>query len=93
MMRPPSLPEIHHRLRLSAIAIVACLLFAGASAASAGSAYWVWSLYDYGRIFQRVSTGAVIDDVETNPQSLKGFGCPPGIRTPIACSRGRCPSR
>src|ERR1700693_1714962 len=21
------------------------------------------------------------------------FGCPPGIRTPIACSRGRCPSR
>jgi endoglucanase len=39
MMRPPSLPEIHHRLRLSAIAIVACLLFAGASAASAGSAY------------------------------------------------------
>src|SRR5579862_8913319 len=21
------------------------------------------------------------------------FGCPPGIRTPITCSRGRCPSR
>jgi hypothetical protein len=21
------------------------------------------------------------------------IGCPPGIRTPIACSRGRCPSR
>ncbi len=24
---------------------------------------------------------------------LKIRGCPPGIRTPITCSRGRCPSR
>jgi len=24
---------------------------------------------------------------------LRNFGCPPGIRTPITCSRGRCPSR
>jgi hypothetical protein len=26
------------------------------------------------------------------PAKLK-VGCPPGIRTPITCSRGRCPSR
>src|ERR1700684_3639895 len=26
-------------------------------------------------------------------QRVAKFGCPPGIRTPIACSRGRCPSR
>ncbi len=35
-----------------------------------------------------------IADLKRHPAAIGNvFGCPPGIRTPITCSRGRCPSR
>jgi hypothetical protein len=38
-------------------------------------------------------TSSIFYAIEDARAQREEFGCPPGIRTPIACSRGRCPSR
>ena len=38
-------------------------------------------------------TSSIFYAIEDVVERKREFGCPPGIRTPITCSRGRCPSR
>jgi hypothetical protein len=42
---------------------------------------------------QNCSLFSVLAGMMAKKSTVSMIGCPPGIRTPIACSRGRCPSR